>query len=85
MIAALVKILAAIIDFPKWVARFRTRLKDNKIAKLEVAIAENDATVAIDCLHEAFMKEQQEVVKEVNQHAETKTLSGIANYFGTPS
>ena len=84
-IGALAKILAAFVDLPKWWARWRERRKDQKIERLEVAIAKKDANVEVEHLQQQYADEQAKTTKEVTDEAKTKSLSDIAKYFRTPS
>ncbi len=81
MIEAIAKLISAILDLPALWMRWRSHRKDVKIEKLEVAIAERDAKVDVEHLHQQYVEKQEIQKKKIHTDAQSKTLDDVASYF----
>jgi len=81
MVQAIAKLISALLDLPGLWMRWRSHRKDVKIQKLEVAIAQKDATVKAEHLHETYVKTQEIQRQKINEDAKNKDLIDISEYF----
>lgn len=82
MIGSILKILAGLVDFPKYFDRIKGFFLKKKVEKLEVAIEDSRATMAVERVQEAAAKKTEETRKLIKNETQDDTLDDIAKYFG---
>lgn len=83
MIASILKILAGLVDFPKYFDRIKGFFLQKKVEKLELANAEKDATMAVERVRDDAAKQTEETRKLIKDETQNDSLDDIAEYFGS--
>jgi hypothetical protein len=82
IVSAIAKFLSALLNLPGIWQRWREHKKDVKIENLQLEIAQKDAKVNAEHLHQEFVETQQKTRKKIQDDAKIKTIDSIIDYFG---